>query len=177
MPSRSLLLVICLVLWAGMFAFPAQAQEPLVVFLVRHVERADSSADSRLSDAGVQRAEDLATLLHDSGIESIHSTDYVRTRDTVKPIAEALGLRMEIYDSEPADIILLVSRIREIGGRQLIVGHSDTTPLAVRLLGGDPDLEPGVQQPDYDRLYIVTVPQQGEAATVLLRYGIPDTKD
>ena len=83
-------------------------------------------------------------------------------------------MEVEIYDSGAANTVLLVNQIRDTGGRHLIVGHSDTIPIAIRLLGGDPGLEPGAATPDYDRLYVVTVGSSGEASTLLLRYGDPD---
>lgn len=149
-------------------AVAAMAEEPLVVFLVRHAEKVDASSDPELSPAGVERAADLAASLRDTGVERVHSSDYVRTRDTAKPTAEALGHEVELYD--PRDLPALVASLREAGGRHLVVGHSNTTPAAVELLGGEPGSEID-EKTEYDRLYVVTVGGDGAVSTVLMRYG------
>lgn len=164
-----------LALIAGLLAFPtaAAAHEPLVVFFVRHAEKVDASRDPALSAAGHARAERLAALLADAGVEHIHSSDFVRTRDTAAPLAEARGLEVERYDHR--DLPALIARMREAGGRHLVVGHSNTTPAAVALLGGDPGPEIDEAR-EYDRLYLVTVAADGTVATVVLRYGAPSPR-
>ena len=98
----------------------------------------------------------------------MHSSDFRRTRDTAAPIAAALGLEPRIYDAR--DLTGLVERVRQEGGRHLIVGHSNTTPDVVRLLGGDPGGEID-ETGEYDRLYVVTLGPGRTVDTVLLRYG------
>lgn len=147
---------------------PPVVEAPTVVFLVRHAEKVDASADPELSQVGAERAVDLAAVLRDSGIERIHSSDYIRTRDTAAPLAVALGLEVELYD--PRDLEALAVRLEEGGGRHLVVGHSNTTPNVVELLGGEPGAEID-EASEYDRLYVVTIAAGGVASTVLLRYG------
>ncbi len=150
-----------------------KAKQPLVVFLVRHAEKVDASRDPDLSAAGKARAEELASGLRDAKIEHVHSSDYIRTRDTAAPIAARLKLTVELYD--PKDLSVLVKKLREAGGRHLVVGHSTSTPVAVKLLGGEPG-PPIVESAEFDRLYIVTIDAKGEASTVLVRYGKPFKK-
>lgn len=145
----------------------AQA-EPTVVYLVRHAEKADGSADPALTAQGNARTAVLAGLLSDSGITHIHSSDFVRTRATVEPLAGRLGLETLIYD--PRDLVGMASRLRNTPGRHLVSGHSNTTPRLVELLGGDPYTAID-EQAEYDRLYIVTLLPGGRASSVLLRYG------
>jgi len=167
-----------LLLFAGGLGFPnpIQAQEPVrpqeditVVYLVRHAEKVDDSRDPELSDAGRLRAAALAQVLEYSGVERVLSTDYIRTRDTAAPVAEAMGLPVELYD--PRDLPAAAHGILEGGGRVLVVGHSNTTPALVAALGGDPG--PTLEDSDYDRLYVVTVHPDGTATTVLIRFGVP----
>ena len=155
---------------AVMTAAPATAQDATTIFLVRHAEKIDDSRDPELSEAGHARAAALATALRHSGIEHVHSTDYIRTRDTAAPVAERLGLSVELYD--PRALPAFAEQLRAAGGRHLVVGHSNTTPGMVSLLGGEAGSEI-VEATEYDRLYIVTVMPGGKASTVLLRYGSP----
>lgn len=145
----------------------ASADEATVVFLVRHAEKVDASRDPQLSMAGHQRAEALAVTLRDANIEQIHSSDYIRTRDTAAPLADLLNLPVQIYDA--ADLPAVAAALLQRGGRHLVVGHSNTTPVLVELLGGDGGV-PIKEESEYDRLYVVTINSKGSASSVLLRF-------
>lgn len=150
---------------------PGSAQEGTVIFLVRHAERADDGGmvgqeDPHLSEAGRVRASLLARILRDSGLTHIHSTDYLRTRETAAPLAEETGLSVNLYD--PLRLEGLVETLRATPGRHLVVGHSNTTPQVVAALGGEPHSP--IRPMEYDRLYLIhLVP--GGVETVLLRFG------
>lgn len=144
-----------------------------IVYLVRHAEKltgADVGHDPELSEAGQARAQTLIKALGDKGIQYIHSTDYIRTQKTAAPLASALGLDVLSYD--PRDLPALAVVVKEMGGRHLIVGHSNTTPQATAALGGDAGSE--IDEPnEYDRLYTVTILEDGTVTTKLASYGTP----
>ncbi len=146
---------------------PSSYQPPLVVFLVRHAEKVDASENSKLSAAGNARAAELGRILHDADIEYVHSTDFIRTRKTALPVATKCGVKIGLYDA--GDLPRFVGQLKSNGGRHLVVGHSNTTPKLVELLGGEPCLK--IQEEEYDRLYIVTIDKDGVASTVLIRFG------
>lgn len=151
----------------------ASAQDGTLVFLVRHAERADDGAmtgseDPHLSEAGLRRAHDLATLLRDAGITHIHSTDYRRTRETAAPLVRELGLPVAIYDT--GNLEAFAQLLTSTPGRHLVVGHSNTTPALATALGGNP--HGGIESMEYDRLYLLRVGPQG-VETILLRFGEP----
>lgn len=141
----------------------------MVVFLVRHGENADLSEDAELSAAGAVRATVLATTLRSAEIEHIHSTDFIRTRETVIPTAAEYGLDVELYD--PRDLFGLIEKMRKTGGRHLVVGHTITIPPTVELLEGKPGS--AIKQEEYDRLYIVNIARDGTVSSLLMRYGKP----
>jgi phosphohistidine phosphatase SixA len=143
-------------------------EEAAVVYLVRHAEKSDAGRDPQLSAAGRQRALLLANMLRDAGITRIYSTDFIRTRDTAAPLADLLDAEIGIYDGE--DLDELISSLSQSGARSLVVGHSNTTPELVELLGGESGGEID-EASEYDRLYILTIRNPGEAETVLIRYG------
>ncbi len=159
-------LVAVLLLGVGpSFAGQAGSEQEWVIFLVRHAEKLDESADPPLDEAGRARAEALAALLADAGIAHILSSDYLRTLDTAAPLAERLGLETALYD--PRDLPGLAARILEKPGRYLVVGHSNTTPKLAELLGGDS--KGPITDEEYDRLYILTR-RNAKTTTTLLRY-------
>jgi phosphohistidine phosphatase SixA len=145
----------------------AAAQEDVVVYLVRHAERAeDGTDDPPISQAGVERAELLAEMLKDAGITHVHSTDYKRTQQTGQPFIEASGIGVKSYD--PRDLDGFAARLRATPGRHLVLGHSNTTPDLARALGGDPGNP--IDEFEYDRLYVVVIAAD-DVSTILLRFG------
>ena len=179
MKGFKLLLLFCLALLAGCSQVQERSvsgnnSEPLLVFLVRHAEKVDQSRDPELSPAGYVRAATLAHSLQNGQIQHVHSTDFIRTRKTAEPAAAIHGLQTEIYD--PSDLKSFARELLQKGGRHLVVGHSNTTPRLVEMLGGDSGEE--IHEPDeYDRLYLLTIDDRGEVNTILLRYGAPYIPD
>lgn len=144
----------------------------VVVFVVRHAEKmkaADSEdpADPHLNEAGHARAAELARLLGEAGITKIYSTPYHRTVETARPLAERLGVEITTYD--PRSLEEFAAALRESSGRHLVVGHSNTSPKLVELLGGVPG--PPIDEPsEYDRLYLLKF--DGDATTtIVIRFG------
>lgn len=139
------------------------------VFLVRHAEKTMEKTDPGLTDAGKARALALADRLEGEGLTHIHSSDYIRTRDTAAPLAERLGLDVEIYDAR--DLPGIAEKLKATPGRHLVVGHSNTTPQLTELLGGDGGT-PIVEATEYDRLYIVMLEKDEPVKSYLTRFGV-----
>lgn len=160
--KRAIRAAVSAIVLAGAFS---SAQAETVLILVRHAEKVDESQDADLSDAGRARARALAAVLKDSGIQAIYSTDYRRTLETVKPTAESTSKLIEVYDGD--NLEGFAKDLRARGRRALVVGHSDTTPELVKLLGGEPGSP--IAPDEYDRMYILTLSADGKASTTLLR--------
>lgn len=147
-----------------------QSPEAVVVYLVRHAEKAiDETDDPPLALAGQIRVQDLRQLLAESDLGYIHTTDWKRTRETARPIALDMGIEPAIYDA--GDLAAFAARLRATPGRHLVVGHSNTTPMLVETLGGDPSTP--IHDLEYDRLYIVVIPPGLPPVTTILRFGEP----
>src|SRR5512134_2687076 len=136
----------------------AAALAPQAVVVVRHAEKI-SDEDERLTEAGRARADRLAEMLKRSGVSAIYSTDTERTIGTAKPLADALGLKIRIYDVRPVegrfDFAPFVERLREEApdGIVLVVGHSNTVPPLLRALGCAEEVS--IASGDYDDLFVV----------------------
>jgi broad specificity phosphatase PhoE len=147
-----------------------------VIFLVRHAEKATEGNEPPvpLSAAGAARAEKLATILRDSGIDAIYATDTVRAKQTAEPLARARKLEIRTYaprgaDGKPAPE-LVVDRLKKEApaGRALVVGHSNTLPEILATLGYAERIEIPTSQ--FDDLFVI-VPRDGGPPTVLrLKY-------
>jgi phosphohistidine phosphatase SixA len=149
---------------AGPVASIAQAQE--AVYLVRHAERLDDSKDSALSVDGKARAARLADILRDAGITAIFATEYQRTAETARPLAVRLGI--QVQQVAAGQTSALVGRIKAAGptARILVVGHSDTVPELLQLMGHPVKLV--IAKGEYDNLFVV-VPA-ARPVVVRLRY-------
>lgn len=152
----------------ALIACSQTAPKPDAIFLVRHAEKTTEKTDPGLTEAGKARAVALAERLVDEGITHIHSSDYIRTRDTAAPLAERLGLDVEIYNA--GDLPGIAKKLKAMPGRHLVVGHSNTTPQLTELLGGDGGT-PIVEATEYDRLYVVTMEAGEPVKSYLTRFG------
>jgi 2,3-bisphosphoglycerate-dependent phosphoglycerate mutase len=170
--------VLCLVLVAlpGAGAFPAGVsatdQRSLTLILVRHAEKKivpPENKDPDLSPAGVSRAEELARMFGDAGITAIYATQYKRTQQTVKPLADKLGLQASQVEAAKTPELVKQLRARKSGEVIFIAGHNNSVPEIIAALGG-PQL-PIIPETEFDNLYILTVQSDGSAKLLKLKYG------
>lgn len=140
------------------------------IILVRHAEKGfDEGGDPELTEAGHERARELARILEPMPIAAIYSTPFKRTEQTVVPLAEAKELAVNSYNPFKMDEVLEV--IKENSGKYLVFsGHSNTTPVLVNKLLGE-DRYSQLDEKDYDNLYIVTLQSDGTASVAVLEYG------
>ena len=157
-----------------------------VVFLVRHAEKAtDDPTDPSLTAAGTRRADLLASMLAATGVTGLYSTEYRRTRDTLMPLAAAVGLEVTVVPAREMDRQVRILRDLPAGSVVVVAGHSNTIPALVRALGGDlqgttPTSHGEMLGDDeHDRLFAVVsrVGRKGGGGsgvqTLELRYGEP----
>jgi broad specificity phosphatase PhoE len=142
----------CLLL--SVLAATATAQS--TIFIVRHAEKADSSNDSDLSDAGRVRAKALAKTLKDKNINAIYTTEFKRTQQTAAALAQALGIT--VTTSPAKDNAALVAKLRTLKGNALVVGHGNTIPDLIKALGISEPVNIG--ENDYDNLFEIVLEEK-----------------
>ena len=158
---------------------PKAQDDTTTIYVVRHAEKLtgpDVGRDPELSDTGKERANVLAQLLKDKNITHIHSSNYIRTRNTGAPLAEIMGIKIELYD--PRDLAGLAKNIKAQstdGAHHLVVGHSNTSAETVLALGGEISGKPIYEPTEYDRLYKVEI-FDNAVHTKLTRYGVRYTE-
>lgn len=145
----------------------AQAAAPVTIFVVRHAERASTEADSPLSEAGKARAERLATMLASAGVTHALSTQFIRTKDTVAPLAHRMGITPAVVDASDMNTLITTLQGLPAGSRALVAGHSNTINVIVGRLTGQQI--PALDDAEYDRLYVVTL-RGGVGTAVLLHF-------
>jgi 2,3-bisphosphoglycerate-dependent phosphoglycerate mutase len=151
------------------------------VFLVRHAEKADEPRpDPPLIEKGVARSQELARLLSAAHIKAIFTSQFLRTKQTAEPLAKQLGLRATTFalksnPARPREIAVestteLANKILEHSGESvLVVGHTNSIPDLIKMLGGD--VVPTIDEKTFDDLFVVTVFGKGKAKVVQMKYG------
>jgi broad specificity phosphatase PhoE len=143
------------------------ASAQVTVIFSRHAERAVAPKDDPLiTEAGQKRAELLASMLVDSGIDAIYVSELQRTQLTAAPLAARIHIKPIIIPA--ADTAKLIEAIRSHKtGVVLVVGHSNRIPQIITGLGG-----PAIVIPDtvYNNLYVLTV-DPTRSSLLQLHYG------
>jgi len=177
-------ILISIVFAMAVFCQPLVAQDqfkPITVFLIRHAEREDEPRqDPPLSEDGVARSQALVRLLSSAGIKAIFTSQFTRTKQTAEPLATKLGINVTPFTlksnpSNPRQIAEestaeVTNKILEHAGESvLVIGHSNSIPDVIKMLGGD--FIPTIDERKFDDLFIVNVYAKGKAKVVQLKYG------
>ena len=132
------------------------------LYFTRHMEKIPGDDhDPGLTSVGQRRADSLATFLADKSISAVYSTDYQRTRLTAGPTAKQENLVVTLY--KPANLAVLIEKLQQNRQDVLIVGHSNTTPVGVRLAGGEAS---NIDEDEYGQLFEVTIGLSGAQTTI-----------
>jgi phosphohistidine phosphatase SixA len=127
------------------------------IFIVRHAEKAVvAGKDPDLSERGHRRANELAKMLKDAGIGAIYVTEFKRTQQTAAPLATMLGTQTTILPAN--DLKALISKLRDLKGNALVIGHTNTIPDVIKSLGVAPSITIG--ESDYDDLFVVFLEEE-----------------
>ena len=182
--KRKTILFALMMAFALLAVLPATAQDdfkPVTVFLVRHAEKEDEPRrDPPLRKEGVARSQELAKLLGSAGIKRIITSQFARTKLTAEPLATKLNVTSTSISLRPnptnprliaeESTTEVVNKILEQpGGSVLLVGHSNSVPDVIKMLGGD--TVPTIDESTFNDLFIVTVYAKGKARVVHLKYG------
>lgn len=116
-------------------------------YVVRHAEKeagttmtatTTKSSDVPLSAADRERAEALKESLENKNVKYIFSTNTLRTRSTAKPLSDALGVTLRLYDAVDSNFIQKLRKIAD--GNVVIVAHSNTVDDIVNGIAGETKL-------------------------------------
>ena len=107
-----------------------------------------------------------------AGIDAVYATDYNRTQETARPIADALNLPINTYDAGDTETVLAEILRNHKGKIILVVGHSNTVPVLIANLGASKKVPP-INESEYDNIYIISIPWFGKTKTIRMRIGDP----
>ena len=158
------------------FAYFTTFSRPVTtIMLVRHAEKniEPNNQDPDLSPEGFERAQEIARVFGEAGINAIYATQYKRTQQTVKPLSDRTGVPVKLLQSNQTDELVNQLQTTNRGQTVFIAGHNNTVPAIVSALSGE--TFPVIPESEFDNLYIVTIYRFGKAKVVKLKYGKAST--
>lgn len=159
------------------FSYFATFSRPVTtVILVRHAEKKiePNNPDPDLSPEGVARAQEIARVFGESGVQTIYATQFKRTQQTVKPLADRTAVPVSLLDANKTDELVKRIQTNLRGHTIFVAGHNNSVPALVSALAGE--TYPLIPESEYDNLFIVTVYRFGKAKVVKLKYGKESTQ-
>jgi len=158
-------------------AASALLAQPSTVILVRHAEKAATPAsDPNLTPAGEQRARDLLHALADAHVGSIITTQFARTKETAKPLADSVHETPIVVATgsmkEHVEAIAAKVKGAKKGSTVLVVGHSNTIPMIIAALGGPKMAD--LCDAEYSHLFVLEMSESGSARLIRGHFGAAD---
>ena len=160
---------------------PQDDFKPVTVYLIRHAERADEPRqDPPLNEKGNLRSQELARVLADANLKGIITSQFLRTKQTAEPLSKKLNvpvtsISLSLNPSNPRQIAeqstaeVTNKILSHGGGSVLVIGHSNSIPDVIKMLGGD--AVPVIDEKKFDDLFVVTVYAKGKAKVAHMKYG------
>ena len=167
---KSLLLTICTLV----FLTTVNAQKQRFI-IIRHAEKDTTvkgsqmmQADPPLNSRGQERAASLIQKFKRYKISKIYSTNFNRTKSTLLPLANAIGLSINDYDPKQLKAFAEELQLPANNSKTiLIVGHSNTSPKLVNMLLGK-DVYKDLDDSVYNQYWIVKMKGQRKRAKVIV---------
>ena len=145
------------------------------IILLRHAGRDiySAEADDPLTWQGRRRAQHLVEVIGDMGVSAIYCTNLRRNRDTAQPLADHLGLKLNLvsqgrlYDYKKLSRDLLNEFLtKHAGGVVVWVGNLRNLEEMYTLLDGT-----GSPPTEYGDVFIVEIPDVTPPRIKKMRYG------
>src|SRR5829696_7415375 len=133
------------------FAYFATFSRPVTtVILVRHAEKniEPNNQDPDLAPAGLERAQEIARVFGDTGVNAIYATQFKRTQQTVRPLADRSGVPVTLLDSKKTDELVKRIQTDYRGQTVFVAGHNNSVPAIVSTLSGQS--YPIIPESEYD---------------------------
>lgn len=147
-------------------------QEDLTtIYLVRHAEKAGTDMDENppLTPLGKERAEQLVKELELDTVQVLYSTDYIRTKNTLKPLAEKYNLPIKIYEAHQYQQLAKTIKENHQGETVIVVGHRDNLLPIIKALGASAPVD-SIGSNEYDYIFKVTITEAGQASSTLGKF-------
>lgn len=144
------------------------SEEITTYYFIRHAEKDTTDSknkDPELTEAGIKRAQNWVKTFKDVDFDLIYSSDYKRTLNTAKPIAESKNKEVNLFNTEKLNDKDFQKNTKN--KTVLVVGHSDLNPEWVNYIIGKEKYDK-LDESVYGSLFIVTIhPDDSRSEKVL----------
>ena len=148
--------------------------EPKSIYVVRHAEKQLDGDDPELTPGGEARAKKLGQLMADKNIDHVYSTNTVRTKATVRYVAQNKGVDVDIYDARDHDE--LIDKLKSKSGNALVVGHSNTIHHVLNYFSEDQEYSE-LADLEYNFIFEIKLGKDGTAQIIRKLYKEFDKAD
>lgn len=144
------------------------------VYLVRHAEKAgtDTDEDPPLTPSGKARAQQLIQALKQDTIQALYSTDYIRTKATLVPLAEKYHLPINLYEAHQYQQLANTIQDKHKGETVVVAGHRDNLLPIIKALEAPSPLD-SIGPTEYDYIFKITKSGSRKAKSELLTFTQP----
>ena len=140
-------------------------------YFIRHAEKDTTNAankDPELTEAGIKRTKNWVNTFKDIDFDLIYSSDYKRTLNTAKPIAESKNIDVKFYDTQKLNDRDFQEQTKN--KTVLVVGHSNLNPEWVNYILGKKKYQQ-LDESVYGSLFIVNIHPNGERTAQVLYFN------
>ncbi|MDQ4121274.1 MAG: histidine phosphatase family protein [Acidobacteriota bacterium] len=139
----------------------AQKNE-VTVILLRHAEKDTSATADKVNPdllpEGKARAQRLVEIIKKYKPDVIYSSDFIRTKSTVAPLAEKRKVPIQIYDHKKIDE--LAALIMNGKGKSIVVvGHNTSTPALANMLIKQEKYKT-LDESEYGKIWIIKISKE-----------------
>lgn len=146
------------------------SEEITTYYFIRHAEKDTTETkneDPDLTEAGLKRSQNWVKTFQDIDFDLIYSSDYKRTVNTAKPIAESKNKEIKFFNTEKLNDKDFQENTKN--KTVLVVGHSNLNPEWVNYILGKEKYE-NLDEKVYGSLFIVTIHPDGLRTSQVLYF-------
>jgi phosphohistidine phosphatase SixA len=147
--------------------------EVTTVILIRHADKDDNN--DYLNPHGIARSFELIQVLSAAGIQAVYTSTAKRSKQTVKPfLAQHLSTHLPTKALSTAEELSTDILCYE-GKIVLVVGHANTVPELIHLLGGPVyrDYRDDINNCEFDNLFVLVRYSATRVSLTRAKYGMP----
>lgn len=148
---------------------PGSFAGDFTLYFTRHFEK-QTGTNPALTQQGVEKAQALALLLEHADIQKVYSTNYRRTQQSAAPIALKVNTAVTFYD--PRDLTQLAAKLLSEQQNAVVVGHSNTTPDIIGLVGGEAN---PISETEFGDVYMLRYSTQSQSGEPLDKPALVNT--
>lgn len=145
--------------------------EVTTYYFIRHAEKDTLNPDNEdpdLTEVGIRRAEQWAEVFRDVEFDLIFSSNYKRTLNTAKPIANSQDKKIDFFNTEKLNDEDFQQKTK--GKTVLVVGHSNLNPEFVNYIIQEEKYE-DLDEMEYGSLFIAIIHPDGTRTSEVLYFN------